>query len=338
MFLSHVHSFRGLAIVGIVGAHCIHSLDWDASAIEYKLFDTLFNQSSIWFFFIAGLLFQHLSAKVTLKKYYINKLKNVILPYLILSIPALYASIYLIRQDVPEYLYEYQKWQQALAFLITGKHLAPFWFVPTISLFYLLAPVLLWLDKRPKVYLLLPVFLLLSALLGRSGLQAMIGDPLFASVPSKALYLFSVYWLGMVVGKFHDEFMDFFRKSVVFFWGASILCFSMNIIYFREQVHFIFLFKILFIPVLLVSLFKFDQQVRSSFRKLGDLSFGIFFIHGYVLAALKLGLPVIGLPSHFPGELWIYILLVALVSVACVQILSLGRLLLGSRSRTVLGV
>ncbi len=338
MYLSYVHSFRGLAILGIVGAHCIHSLDWSSDQLAFRLFDTLFNQSSIWFFFIAGLLFQHLSGRFTPKSFYRTKLRNVITPYLILSVPALIVVLFFIpAPSVPPQIYDYPIAGQALLFLITGKHLAPFWFVPTISLIFLLAPLLLWLDKRPRAYLLLPFFLALSAWLGRGGLQGLLGEPLFAATPSKALYLFSVYWLGMCVSHYQAEAMQVFRRFEWLFWVLSLLFMMLNIGFYQQQHHWLFFFKLAAIPLLLVNLERFDTQVRDTFRTLGDLSFGIFFIHGYLLAAIKLVLPQLGYSSLLPGNLLVYLAMIAFISISCVFLLRLSQTVFETRSRMLVG-
>ena len=36
---------------------------WDQGSVGYRIFLTIANESSVWFFFIAGFLFQHLSAR-----------------------------------------------------------------------------------------------------------------------------------------------------------------------------------------------------------------------------------------------------------------------------------
>ena len=63
MFLSHIHNFRAYAIIGIVGAHSLHAFVWNDHPYMFRFFDTLFNQSSVLFFFIAGFMFQFLSRR-----------------------------------------------------------------------------------------------------------------------------------------------------------------------------------------------------------------------------------------------------------------------------------
>ena len=55
-YQQHIHVFRGVAIIFIVFAHTIPSLDWTDWPLTGKLIDAVANQSSIFFFFIAGYL------------------------------------------------------------------------------------------------------------------------------------------------------------------------------------------------------------------------------------------------------------------------------------------
>ena len=140
-YQQHIHVFRGVAIILIVCAHTIPSLDWSASPVLGRIIDGLAHQRSIFFFFIAGYLVQHLSVKFDFKKYMAQKFKTVIIPYLILSIPAIIIfTVFAKRTGMWSWFYLLPVWEQVALFLITGKHLAPLWFVPTITIFYFFAP------------------------------------------------------------------------------------------------------------------------------------------------------------------------------------------------------
>ena len=197
-YQQHIHVFRGVAIIFIVFAHTIPSLNWSDWPLTGKLIDAIANQSSIFFFFIAGYLFQHLSARFSFPKYLKQKLKTVILPYVLLSIPALFVFTMLTqRTGMWSWFYDLAIWQQVALFMLTGKHLAPLWFVPTITLFYLIAPLLIWMDcKQPKGYWLIIPLLVLSTYLGRDGPYGPI---------DKAIYLFPVYLMGMAFSHFKQQ-------------------------------------------------------------------------------------------------------------------------------------
>jgi len=94
-FLRYVHNFRGLAILFIVVAHTMQVLTWQDNPELQVFLNVVLQNGSVYFVFIAGFLFQYLSRKYAYKTYLINKLQNVLLPYFLISIPAI--SYWLLR-------------------------------------------------------------------------------------------------------------------------------------------------------------------------------------------------------------------------------------------------
>jgi len=338
MYLQHLHNFRGVAICGIVGAHALHNFTWDEHSLWFRVLDTAFNQSSVWFFFIAGFLFQYLSPKYATRKYYIGKIKNVILPYIIMSIPALYVFTIVMQQDsMPVWFYDQPTALQIVEFLVTGKHLAPFWFVPTITLIYILAPLLIWLDRKIWPYLALPALMALSAWLGRSGL--LVHTPLdgMYSPLSKAVYLFSVYYFGMFLGRYHNKLLEVMPRLWVPLAITAGIAFVANVVTFHEQVHWMYVFKMSTCPLLVYALHVWDRYIPKSFDTLGSISFGLFFIHGYVLAAHKIiWQAAFGTPT-LPNSIVLYVVFTALVLGLCTATLVVAQKTLGRRSRMLVG-
>lgn len=208
-YQQHIHVFRGLAIMGIVTAHSTPSMDWSQSPLTGRFVDALVNQSSVFFFFIAGYLFQHLSSRFVFRSYLRQKFLTVILPYLILSIPALIIfTQFTQRTGMWPWFYGLPAWEQVALFLLTGKHLAPLWFVPTITLFYLVAPLLLWGDRRmPRLYWCIIPLLVLSTWLGRDGPYGPI---------EKAIYLLPAYLLGMAFSHYKAQGLALVQR---WWWG-----------------------------------------------------------------------------------------------------------------------
>lgn len=89
MRLRYVEQFRALAIVMIVAGHAWYMQDWDRGSLAARLSLTIATNGTYLFVFIAGFLFQHLLPKFETWRYYRSKLRNVVLPYLIVSIPGL---------------------------------------------------------------------------------------------------------------------------------------------------------------------------------------------------------------------------------------------------------
>lgn len=334
----HLHVFRGIAIVLIVCAHTIPSLDWSDNPQLMRVLDGIVNQTSILFFFIAGYLFQHLSERFTFKGYIRQKAKTVILPYLLLSIPALYIFTELLqRTGMPAAFYTLPTWQQVAIFLITGKHLAPLWFVPTITLFYLAAPLFLWIDrKRPALYWVILPLLVLSSYLGRGGQWG----PL-----NFALYLLPVYLLGMAFSRFRSTAEDLTWKFRGALWVVMLICVFAYTAEWPSPPYWHLPGKTAMALLFTVYLLRHHSLFRGRLDYIAEVSFGIFFIHAYFISGLKVvsvylmqGQVYQGIGEGvIPGNMLTFALYAGFVLAASCSFLWLAKRVLGDRSRMFVG-
>ncbi|MFM2449132.1 MAG: hypothetical protein RIS44_1582 [Pseudomonadota bacterium] len=337
-FQQHMHIFRGVAICLIVVAHTLPSLDWAEHPYMERWLDALGNQSSILFFFIAGYLFQFLGNRFEYKAYLLQKAKTVILPYLILSVPALVVFTVLTqRQHMFAGFYDLPLWGQVGVFLITGKHLAPLWFVPTITLFYLAAPLLLWVDrKQPQLYWLIVPLMCLSAYLGRGG---QLGPLNFA------IYLLPVYLLGMAFSHHRERALECVRLALWPLLMVIAVGATGHALQWPMPPHWLLLMKTAMALVLTWLLWKLHPFIGNRLDEIADLSFGIFFIHAYFILILKIAAVYVlegrvydGVGEQgIPGNIWTFFVYAAVVMLCSVLILRLARKVLGSRSRMVVG-
>lgn len=279
-YQQHIHVFRGMAIMGIVTAHTIPSLNWSQWPLTARFVDALVNESSVFFFFIAGYLFQHLSARFVFRKYLRQKLLTVILPYLILSIPALIIfTQFTQRTGMWSWFYDLPVWEQVGLFLLTGKHLAPLWFVPTITLFYLCAPLLLWIDRKmPRLYWLIVPLLVLSTWLGRDGPNGPI---------DKAIYLLPAYLLGMAFSHHKAKGMALIQR----WWWALLAVVLVScaglVLQWSDPPHYQMPMKAAACLLLVWLLYRHHHRVGHRLDFVAEVSFGIFFIHAYFISAIK---------------------------------------------------
>ncbi|OZG73424.1 hypothetical protein BTA51_10385 [Hahella sp. CCB-MM4] len=329
MFLGYIHSFRALAIFFIVAGHAIDAFVWDDGSNLERALRILVSNGSTLFVFIAGYLFQHLSYKYQTRKYLSSKIKNVILPYLIISIPAIAIFVFVMhRQTVWQGFYDNPTWLQVFYFYITGKHLAPLWFVPMITLFYVVAPLLMVLDKNKKVYYLLPIFVVLSCFVGRGYAYAS-----FA-------HFFSVYLLGMFCSRYKVELNPkLSSNSTLMITGIGVIVLALYEFYFMKgtMTYINFLQKTLMSLFFLGLFIRLGERIESKFIGIvADTSFGIFFIHSYILTGGKMTI------SYFNGTLvsgnvFIYSLVAIATLLFCVLIILTLKRMLGHYSRYIIG-
>ena len=281
-FLNYIHNFRGVAIIFVVAGHLL--LNWAPDSTLHKFFRTFWENGTVLFIFIAGYLFQHLSKKFEYRSYLSKKVQYVIIPYLIVSAPIIIYRLY--SNDYPGSILGYHpdflSWSvgHKLAFFIfCGGHMQQLWFVPMIAIFYLIAPLLIYIDRHPRWYYLLLVTVPLSMWIVR--------EP-FNDIPRMFAHFFSVYLFGMFMSRYRTAFMDLAKKYWVVLTVLTIAAFALNMVYYDQYNNALnYTHKMLFCCFFIYWLWKLDKWVPSFVAVLAELSFGIFFIHYYVLLVVK---------------------------------------------------
>lgn len=291
-FLQPLHLFRAIAIVLIVGAHCLPMMEWD-SPLSKQLVAGFTDESSTFFMFISGFLFQHLSTRFDYRRYLAVKFRNVLLPYIILSLPAIVFFVFLSRRDgLWTGFYDMPQWEQMMMFLLTGKHLAPMWFIPLLAIYYVIAPLFVFIDRRASIlyWLILPLFVL-AAINGRGGPYG----PL-----NMALYFLPVYLFGMVFSRYRERALMLTERFRVVLLAAMVALYVLYVaevpLGFTVQT----VLKPVMIPLIVWALYRWGAQFGSRLDYLATISFGIFFVHAYFLASTRLMIALAsgGFTSH----------------------------------------
>ena len=346
MFLRYVHSFRAVAIVIIVAGHAVITLgrEDDPRTMDFLL--DLLDNGTILFVFIAGFLFEHLSRKYAYPDYLRKKLTNVIVPYVLVSIPAVAYTVLFTdpAAALPQYLGGTSPAYQVVWMLLTGGGTFNYavWFVPMIALFYLAAPGFMQFVKHPRLYWLIVPLLVLSTLAHR---------PPEVITPAIALYFLPAYLLGMWASHLRERLEPLLLRSwpwLMAVFGIAVLArFLLSDHHGNDYVDHLFsqefgpidwMFpqKVLLCFALLGLMLRLDSVIGDRLNFLADISFTIFFVHCYLLFAFQVGY------THLTGELpqgnlalWLAL------TVATVALTALGtavaKRLLGRRSRYLIG-
>lgn len=278
-YLNHIRNFRGIAIFYIVAGHCLSAFNWDDNEVFGRIARMVLGNGTVFFVFIAGYLFQHLSYKYQPKKYLLSKFNYVLVPYFLLSIPAIiYFTVFQEREDVWAGFYENPTYLQIIYFYLTGLHLTQFWFIPMISVFYLMSPALIAFDRLKGAYFLLPALVVLSCYVPR-------GDVLQCTV-----HFFSVYILGMCFSRYKDKIDSKIATYpyLCFFVGLYLSMIAMEFYLMTDNsLPFLnFLRKLLLSCAFMAILLKVDFNSKI-LSLLAEISFGIFFVHTYYIEAFK---------------------------------------------------
>jgi probable poly-beta-1,6-N-acetyl-D-glucosamine export protein len=344
VYLSPIHSFRGLAILIIVAGHCMWVFGWrEMPWLRAALADLLAN-GTVLFMFISGYLFQHLSGKYHYPTYLAKKAKYVLIPYVIVSIPAIAYSVFW-KNTVEDYpfLEGSSAAYQVLWFYLTGgtQMNYPLWFIPVILIYFLVSPVFYAFIRFPVLYWLILLFLPVALLAHR---------PHFPNPDTlhSLTYFLPAYLLGMFASQYREKVDGFMARNLWLLVGSLVSYFFLHLLLsdhhgnyhvdrmFSFEIGFIdwaFLQKILFAFVMLGLLNRYDSLVAGPLRLLGDTSFSIYFLHAYVVYAFR----VVSRWHTYQGSLLKWVLLTVGTVVVCVAITKLVQRVFGRYSRMVIG-
>lgn len=328
MFLGYMHAFRALAITYIVAGHVIDAFIWANPNIE-NLLRIFLGNGSVLFVFIAGYLFQHLSVRFNARKYYESKLKNVITPYLLVSIPAIVIFVTVLeRESMWSGFYDHSIWEQIGLFYLTGYHLAPLWFIPMIALFFIIAPLLVKADRSGYIYYTLPVLIIISCFVSR-------GLP-----HENFVHFFSVFVAGMFCSRYKESINPVIsRYSVIALSLAVGLAFAaMEFFLMEHTMTYLNYLQKMAMSVLFLGLFiKYEDQLNyKPIAIVAGVSFGIFFVHSYFITAGKIIYSKLAgdLPE---GSLISFTLLTIVVLLVCTLLIMLIQKIFSKNSRYLVG-
>lgn len=348
-FLNYIHYFRGLAILLIVGLHAAVTLNWgEEGYAERKFLIVLFNNGTVLFVFIAGFLFYHLHKdRFDYGDYLKKKLLHVIIPYLVISIPALFDKFYFDKIGdhwwMDKGFSESGPVMKVMFLLFTGRHMGVFWFIPMISIVYLLGPLILRFARTKSFLYIVPILTFLCLYTFRFGY--------YANIALSLQYFLPIYLFGIWIYQLKEQLLAHARVIAIslglIYVGMSV-CEMMEWLPFNETIglrdvkYTVYRFNynkakmVLFIVVAMTSFYLINHIRIPLLKLLGDYSFGIFFVHLYVIQVFRLLDRARYLPISPPSLLtfFIYFAVVMAITVAIVKAV---RLLFKNYSRFVIG-
>jgi probable poly-beta-1,6-N-acetyl-D-glucosamine export protein len=346
-YLDYIHNFRGTAILFIVFIHVATALPWGINLVGERIALIIFNNGTVLFVFIAGFLFYHLNNESFKYYEYLKKRFNyVILPYLIISVPAIIDKLFF---DQPgEHWWLTQSFdEKTIVFkitylILTGYHNGVLWFIPMITIIYVCTKPILFLARKPYFEFFAPAIFFIGLFLNSFGYRSNI----FLSF----LYFFPVFIFGIWTYKVKDILFSNWKyiltiTCVTYFTIAyleyiGVIPFDMYLTR-RDTTEFIFDFNLdklklyLLCLLLLISFKQFFFNRNKIFETLANYSFGIFFIHLYIVIILRYVLiSIFGIHSLTPFSFLMYALTVTALSILLVFGI---KTVFGNRSRYLIG-
>jgi hypothetical protein len=285
-FQYSVENLRGLAIILVLLSH-ITSFENLGGFGSYLLY--FFRDATTWFVFISGYLFYFTERhKFNYRIYLWKKLKFVISPYLILSVPAICIGIYLNR-DIYMGLspLAYGLW----SLVVGGSVVGPMWFIPMIAIFFIVSPLFFRLGGSRVQYMVLMCGLVFS---------------LFSTRPFKNLnpflsfaHFFGFYILGVVVSFNLERIRRIAgeKSGLVLMFGTFLIFIFSSILHiygdqpdpvgFQEglgRFNNAQLGKLALLALAFLLFSRFLNVRNRILAWLAEISFGLFFMQGFFMA------------------------------------------------------
>ncbi len=331
-FLNDIHYFRGLSIVLIVSSHL-----WfiDVDSIFYQVVSAIFLNSTLFFAFISGFLFQYLLKSYQYKDYLKRKFLYVLLPYFLVSIPVILLRLkagpsYLALLNNPD-LEQYSVFKQVVYYYMTGAHQLPLWYLPMVTIFFLLAPLFAYLDRNPILYWCLPLLCLLALFLPRGDLSQL------NNIPRMFGHFLFIYVFGMFVSRYKALVEQFTKRYLILLTMFLLVFFVLSVFETTHRHQIIFVQKFLAILVLLYFLqFIRDRITKVCLHQLAVTSFGIYFIHFYIIQIIRLLSLKLGF-SEYPSNISMWFLELVIVMLLSFIFVFFTRLVLKKYSRYLIG-
>ncbi len=343
MFLRHIHTFRALAILFVVASHCLPQFAAPDDSALMRPFLSFISNGTVLFVFVAGYLFQHLGENFRYRTYLGKKLRNVIVPYLVVSTPLIAMHAWRSTGPFdPTSGFVGSPALQVLWAYLTGGGAAPLWFIPMIAGYYLLAPLFHVVDRSRHGYWVLVPLVLLSLLVHR---PSSVHDSGHAG-----LYFLFPYVFGMFCSHHRARVDAALERHLWPLLGLTLLVLAYNAWWSPTPgavssqspfsienglIDISLVLKTLMCLLALHLLQRWDHLLFGPLERVASLSVGIYFIHSYVL--LGQGTLMHEAGATLQGTAWTVALATVLVTALSMVLIMMVQQVAGRRSRLLVG-
>lgn len=303
MFINSINIARALAIVLIVLGHNLNNAQIDTSRFSERLF---YNLSGGWtpiFVFISGYMFHYVFCKrFVYRKFLIGKFNNVVMPYIIFSIPGIVFALVLgpaiwsrkFGIDFTDSILS--QLTASLLYLLSGSFIIAYWYIPFIFTLFLMAPLhRQFIDLRFGVQTAIVASLYaVSLVIHRPSNTLNIPLTILHSV----LYFTPVYLTGIMSSQYRAElFRRFEPRMYTFLFVGLAFAVAQSWLGHVDSYHkplFVWEGLDLMLPqkvslcfFLILWLHKFENVRSRIIDTIAATSFAIFFIHPYLLILVQ---------------------------------------------------
>ncbi|GAB6112741.1 acyltransferase [Desulfomicrobium salsuginis] len=294
MYLRSFEYFRAVTIVIIVMGHSYGIAGWELESFLDRTLANLISGGTSLFVFISGFLFHHVFyPKFHYPTFIKKKLKNVYVPYLILSVIPVCVAIY---TGIP-----YKEYYFGLTDTFYDQIIRPFllyywhggvlvyWYIPFIMAVYIISPIFVYfirMNQKQRIYIV--VLLTIISLFMHRPVNNL-------SITQSVIYFFSVYMFGILCSMERDfiykklyekDFLLFLVVLILAILQAAVMPTSGNLQNHPFEFNGIdisLLQKMVMCVFFMVFLHRFEAYDSRFLKQLATSSFSIYFLHGWFI-------------------------------------------------------
>jgi probable poly-beta-1,6-N-acetyl-D-glucosamine export protein len=356
--IAYIEYFRAVAILLIIAGHT-YAVSWTHFVDEdpqtrvtwLNVIPALITGGTAYFVFISGFLYRQVFyGRVAYSAFMRKKALYVGLPYLVLATPLALAEIWLgpfsvtaVKGDVA---YPHSYFVDFIVLFSTGRMVTAYWYIPFIFLVFLASPLFDRFIELSKGWR--------AAVLAASiAIAFWVVRPIDNLNPVQCFFYFAnFYMFGILFCEYRKPIMDFISRPIVIAGlavailaiasvQAMIMQFPGNLErYPSDGLGFVGFDAMLiqkYIGILLFCglLTHVGGWLKGPLSFIADISFGLFFVHGIVIAVLmRLPEPLSPHVGEPVTDLAIYSVLVISLSVVVVVV---AKYITGKYSRYIIG-
>lgn len=281
-----IHSFDYFRAVAIFLVVMVHFPEPTVKE-SYPILWNFISNGTLLFVFISGVLFAVLkNHEMSYKKFLVKKLSYTILPYFVCSLPIL-TIMFITEKWVYEEALTTTGNLRYFEYLVTGRHLTAYWFIPYAFLLFLMFPIhsLFSKMKTNKQLLLILCWSVISVHIQR---------PVNLTNPIHSLiYYVPAYWLGVTIGLNRHNLHNYEKFWLIPLLSSILLAIGQfylssnqigeynNYWLKHNGVDFNFIQKICIVITFSITMHKFNMPDIKILKVVAAYSFPIYFIHPY---------------------------------------------------------
>ncbi len=291
-YLRSFEYFRAVTILIIVAGHCYGIAGWKIETFSDRVLANLLSGGTSLFVFISGFLFHHVFYPrydyVTFVK---NKVKNVYIPYLFLSIIPVVLAIYS-RNPYPEFYFgpDDTFFDQIIRpFFLYYWHggVMVYWYIPFIMAIFLISPLFVFFIKQSFNFRI-------SAVVFLSLISVFVHRPVNnLSIFQSVIYFIPVYIFGILCSMERDFLYRVFNAKDHYIFcivlalavlQAAVMDTCGNLqkdIFDFNGVDISFFQKMVMCVFFMIYLRRFDGEDFKILQRIASASFSIYFLHGW---------------------------------------------------------